>query len=522
MRKNVLIFGLITFVLVMNVLHSNAQNVTGVSLNLTSAILLKAGDTQQLTATIYPNNAADKSVTWSTSDANIATVDVNGLVTVVEKGIVAITVTTVDGSFHASCTISQNVIQIEAEGFNGSAAVGIRDEDGGKTVGWFNSGATLSFNNVNVVAGIYNVLFRADSWGGGSQLTLKSAEGSKIYCSVDVPNGYNTVTATNVTFSDGKVNLMLVGGGTQQAVNWIDLQLVSTDIPVPVTEVSISPVTASINVGFTQQLTAALSPANATNKNITWSSSNTNVATVDALTGLVTAVAGGSAIITVMTSDGDKTATCEVTVISNNIRIEAESFDSQVGGTGNRTEDGGTTVGWFDTGETLTYNNVNTLKGIYNVLFRANGWGTGNQLTLMSADGSINYCTVDVPFGYYSTITASNVSFGTGPLNLMLVGSGEQAVNWFELQPVSISTDIHNSSVSSINIYPNPTTKYVTIDNISARASVRIVGIDGKTILNQKTESNQLVVSVSNWKKGVYLLTVQTENKTIVKKLIVE
>ena len=84
---------------------------------------------------------------------------------------------------------------------------------------------------------------------------------------------------------------------------------------IPVTSVSVSPTTATLNIGGTQQLTATVLPANATNKSVTWSSSNTAVATVST-SGLVTAVAVGSATITVTTMDGNFTASCGVTVAS--------------------------------------------------------------------------------------------------------------------------------------------------------------------------------------------------------------
>lgn len=91
---------------------------------------------------------------------------------------------------------------------------------------------------------------------------------------------------------------------------------VSAGTTVPVTGVSVSPTALSLTVGQTAQLTATVSPSNATNKNVTWSSSNTLVASVDA-SGLVTANGAGSAIITVTTADGGKTATCSVAVTSS-------------------------------------------------------------------------------------------------------------------------------------------------------------------------------------------------------------
>ena len=68
-------------------------------------------------------------------------------------------------------------------------------------------------------------------------------------------------------------------------------------------------------LGATETLIATVSPANATNKSVTWSSSNTSVATVSS-NGLVTAVSPGTTTITVRTEDGKKTAICKVTVVS--------------------------------------------------------------------------------------------------------------------------------------------------------------------------------------------------------------
>jgi formylglycine-generating enzyme required for sulfatase activity len=83
--------------------------------------------------------------------------------------------------------------------------------------------------------------------------------------------------------------------------------------PVPVTGVELNKTSASLIVGET--LTATVAPANATNKAVTWSSSDTTVVTVSS-SGAVTPVKSGSATITVTTVDGGKTAQCAVTVIS--------------------------------------------------------------------------------------------------------------------------------------------------------------------------------------------------------------
>ena len=82
---------------------------------------------------------------------------------------------------------------------------------------------------------------------------------------------------------------------------------------VSVTGVTLSPTSASLSAGSTQQLTATVSPSNASNKSVNWNSSNTSVATVNS-SGLVTGVATGTSTITVTTVDGSKTATSSITV----------------------------------------------------------------------------------------------------------------------------------------------------------------------------------------------------------------
>lgn len=82
---------------------------------------------------------------------------------------------------------------------------------------------------------------------------------------------------------------------------------------VPVTGVTLSQTAVTLDIDQSITLTAAVAPENATNKAVTWASDKTDVATVDA-NGKVTAVAAGTANITVTTADGGKTATCAVTV----------------------------------------------------------------------------------------------------------------------------------------------------------------------------------------------------------------
>jgi hypothetical protein len=105
--------------------------------------------------------------------------------------------------------------------------------------------------------------------------------------------------------------LTLTAKGTNGQV--IDSYVMTKQVTVPVTGVSLDKTSATITAGGTDQLTATVTPAEATNKSVTWASDNTAAATVSD-SGLVTAVAAGTATITVTTVDGGYTATCAVTV----------------------------------------------------------------------------------------------------------------------------------------------------------------------------------------------------------------
>nr|MCR4624563.1 Ig-like domain-containing protein [Lachnospiraceae bacterium] len=92
---------------------------------------------------------------------------------------------------------------------------------------------------------------------------------------------------------------------------------------VSVNEISISPSSLELKVGQSQNLSITIAPENATNKEVTWTSNNPNVATV--VDGKVTAVAPGEAIIAVKTVDGEKTASCTVTVTE--VRLTGITLD---------------------------------------------------------------------------------------------------------------------------------------------------------------------------------------------------
>jgi len=108
---------------------------------------------------------------------------------------------------------------------------------------------------------------------------------------------------------------------TATASNGLSASCTVTVPPVSVTGVTLNRNSMTITTGREEQLTATIAPLNATNRNVTWSTSNTSVATVS--NGVITARAAGRAIITVTTLDGNKTAHGTVTVTSGSADRQA-------------------------------------------------------------------------------------------------------------------------------------------------------------------------------------------------------
>ena len=258
--------------------ETTTVDVEKVSLNK-SATTLTEGESETLTATITPSNATgDKTVKWSSSNAEVAAVDSNGKVTAKKAGTAVITATSSNRKT-ASCTVTvkQKEIAITGIGLNKSttsltegesetltATIAPSNATGDKTVKW-------SSSNEAVAA--------VDSNG---KVTAKKA-------------GTAVITATS---SNGKT------AGCTVTVKQKE---------IAITGISLNKSTTSITEGESETLTATITPSNATgDKTVKWSSSNEAVAAVDS-NGKVTAKKAGTAVITATSSNG-KTAGCTVTV----------------------------------------------------------------------------------------------------------------------------------------------------------------------------------------------------------------
>ena len=257
-------------------------SVSGVSLNKDS-LSLKKGSTETLIATVSPEDAANREVIWSSDHPEYATVE-NGLVTAVAAGEATITVTTKDGNKTATCEVTVTEDPAPTPG-----SVSVSPSTLNLTVGSTSTlaAATIPEKQPIIWSSSKDSVASVDSNG---KVTAKAAGEAVITAKITV-DGKEYTSTCNVKF---------------------------TASTVAVTGVTLDKSSATVNVNGTTQLTATVAPSNASNKNVTWKSSNTNIATVDA-NGKVTGKAVGEATITVTTADGGKTATCKVTVSKGSV-----------------------------------------------------------------------------------------------------------------------------------------------------------------------------------------------------------
>ena len=264
-------------------------SVTGVSLNKTSLSLVEGGS-ESLTATISPDNATNKAVSWKSSDTGVATVDGSGKVTAVKAGSATITVTTTDGSKTATCSVTVT----------------------SKTVSV--TGVKLDNGKLELKAGETAQLTATVEPSDASDKSLEWTSSDAKIATVDASGkvtavGVGSATITVKTKDGGKTATCAV-----------------TVAPVAVEGVTVDPAKSEVVEGNTVQLKATVSPADAAQE-VEWTSSDSDIATVDK-NGLVTTIKPGTVYIVVRSKAyTDKQASCEV-IVKQDDKLKSIAFDA--------------------------------------------------------------------------------------------------------------------------------------------------------------------------------------------------
>lgn len=259
-----------------------------------SATTLVEGDTEELMATVMPENATDKGIEWKSDNESVATVSQAGLVTAIKDGSATITVITNDGGFSASCEVTVKKRVIAVTGVKLSAAsMTLREGERGtliatvepanatnKNVEWWNS--DLDIVSVTSTSGGSNGYVEARG-AGKATVTVKTEDGEfSASCEITVEKK-----------------------------------------EVPVTGIALEQSSLLLPVGNTYTLRAHVQPSNATDQDIKWGSSNGGVATVDQ-TGKVTAVAAGT--VDILAALAGKFARCTVKVDNVKLSMKTSSY----------------------------------------------------------------------------------------------------------------------------------------------------------------------------------------------------
>lgn len=348
-----------------------AEEVKVTDITISGSANMTVNEEQTLSASVTPDNATNKKVVWSSSDITTATVNENGKVTALKEGPVTITATAADGSEtkkEFNINISEAEVPVESVSLRGELELTV-DE-----------GATLTEEVVPSNASNKNVTWKSDNEAiatvtadgyvvgksaGKATITVTTVDGNKTAeCKVTVKERVVTgitLNTNSISVSIGEENhLVATTNPADAAVTWstdndniatvdnngkvvgksegkTNIRAKLNDVTEAVCEVTVvKPAASSVYLNTTDlklsegepnSLVATVLPENARNKNVTWESSNTDVATVDE-NGKVLAKSAGEATITVTTEDGDHTATCKVTVINAVVSVESVGLNT--------------------------------------------------------------------------------------------------------------------------------------------------------------------------------------------------
>lgn len=241
--------------------------VESIALNKTE-LSLELGGTETLTVTVKPDNATDKTVTWSTSNAEVATV-AKGKVTAVKEGEAIITAKAGEKSATCKVTVKNGVVAVES--------------------------ITLDKTSLSLTKGQTETLTATVAPENATDKTVTWSTSDATMASV---NQNGLVTA----LKSGKVTILAKAGEPSATCE--------VNITTPVQSVSLNASSLDLEVDQTFTLVATINPSDADDQMVEWSTSSTSVASV--VNGLVTARAEGQATITAKV--GGKTATCKITV----------------------------------------------------------------------------------------------------------------------------------------------------------------------------------------------------------------
>lgn len=357
------------------------SRVTGISLSETT-VELKPGETHQLTATVLPQNASNAEVTWYSDKESVATVSQSGLVTGVGPGETTVHAVTTDGGKMASClvkvgtpvkgitlSVSSKTLYVGDPSLDISATLTPANATD-KSLEWSSSDPEVA--SIAPGAALHAVIkplkpgkttITATTKDGGftascevtvkrhvsgvslnkASLTLYVGETESLAATVapedasDKSVVWSSGNSAVASVSNGKVTANKPGSAVIKVVtNDLSKEAACTvTVKRHAESVELSQKEIKLYLGENRSLTATVLPSDASDKNVTWSSSNPNVATVSTA-GNVVPKSVGTTVITVKTADGGHQASCHVTVLepvvyATSLTITPQALNMNIG-----------------------------------------------------------------------------------------------------------------------------------------------------------------------------------------------
>ena len=341
----------------------------------TTTLTLAPSATRKLTAMVKPDNADDKTVVWSSSDTAVVMVDNNGTVGAIKTGTATITAKSADKTATCTVTVKSDLVAVEsvtldtttlalAPGATRKLTATVKpDNADDKTVKWSSSDtAVVMVDNDGTVGAIKTGTATITAKSGDKTATCLVTVSETAVVNPDSPIAVDSITlsTTTLTIEPGKMRTLTAtvtpSNAEDKIVTWSSsdekVATVSDDgtvtahaegtatitakaggkeatctiavkpILIAVKSVSLNMTILTLTSGETGKLTATVTPSDADDSTVAWSSSNADVATVGN-DGTVTAIKAGKATITAQA--GDITAECAVSV--NPILVENVTLD---------------------------------------------------------------------------------------------------------------------------------------------------------------------------------------------------
>ena len=424
---------------------------------------LEIGDSYQPKYTVLPASATNKAVTLECNDPSVAKIE-NGLLSIKGPGTATVTVTTVDGRKTASKSF--NVNQKEGVNITGLSFYKVPED--------LNVGDT------------YQLLYTVYPYAA----TNKEVFWTSSDASVATVNTSGILTVR----SAGTVTITVTSAADKTKRNSQVITIKASNVDVPVTGLSFYKVPETLMVGDTYQLLYTVYPNAATNKSVTWSSSNTSVVTVSS-SGLLTVKGAGTATVTVAsTADPTKKNSQSITVKSALVSVTGLSF--------------------FKVPETLqvgdTYQLVYSVWPV-NASNKSVYWESSNTAIMSVSNSGI----LTVKGAGTATITVASVDGNKKNSQIVTVGKTGLLGAYPGLEPQETEKVL-------VTAYPNPSNGLFTV-KLSEAESCRITvsTMTGKVVIREVIADLENRIDMSNYPAGIYLITIdQNGNRQTIRIVI--